>query len=203
MLASDLAGRAPGARASALQRHRRGGRFVRRAGGRACPDLLGERRAGSAGSWCWYPSPWPVGDRPVAERRGRAARALARGRGRLVRSRPTVSRLAALFALDSFGGGFTVSAFVAYWLRARFDASPAVIGVDVLRHRAAADRVVPGRTPAGGPVRAAAHHGVHPPAVQPAAGGGGLRPQPSDGGRAAARPAPCCRRWTSRPARPT
>jgi predicted MFS family arabinose efflux permease len=39
-----------------------------------------------------------------------------------------VARLASLFALDSFGGGFTVSAFVAYWLRARFDASPAVIG---------------------------------------------------------------------------
>jgi MFS family permease len=48
--------------------------------------------------------------------------------GRLVRSRRTVARLASLFALDSFGGGFTVSAFVAYWLRARFDTSPAVIG---------------------------------------------------------------------------
>jgi MFS family permease len=47
--------------------------------------------------------------------------------GRLERSRSTVSRLASLFALDSFAGGFTVSAFVAYWLRARFDASPAVI----------------------------------------------------------------------------
>jgi MFS family permease len=49
--------------------------------------------------------------------------------GRLERSRPTVTRLASLFALDSFAGGFTVSAFVAYWLRARFDASPAVIAV--------------------------------------------------------------------------
>jgi MFS family permease len=47
--------------------------------------------------------------------------------GRLVRSRPTVSRLASLFALDSFAGGFTVSAFVAYWLQARFDAPPTVI----------------------------------------------------------------------------
>jgi MFS family permease len=47
--------------------------------------------------------------------------------GRLERSRSTVSRLASLFALDSFAGGFTVSAFVAYWLRARFDASPAII----------------------------------------------------------------------------
>ena len=46
----------------------------------------------------------------------------------LLRSRATVNRLASLFAVDSFGGGFTVSAFVAYWMRARFDASPAVIG---------------------------------------------------------------------------
>jgi MFS family permease len=50
-------------------------------------------------------------------------------RRRLERSRPAVPRLSWLFALDSFGGGFTVSAFVAYWLSARFDASPAVIGV--------------------------------------------------------------------------
>jgi len=48
---------------------------------------------------------------------------------RLERSRPAVVRLSWLFALDSFGGGFTVSAFVAYRLSARFDASPAVIGV--------------------------------------------------------------------------
>jgi MFS family permease len=51
----------------------------------------------------------------------------ATSRSRLVRSRSTVSRLASLFALDSFAGGFTVSAFVAYWLRARFDASTSVI----------------------------------------------------------------------------
>jgi MFS family permease len=50
-------------------------------------------------------------------------------RGRLERSRPVVTRLASLFALDSFGGGLVVSAFVAYWLRVRFDASPGVIGI--------------------------------------------------------------------------
>jgi MFS family permease len=49
--------------------------------------------------------------------------------GRLERSRSTVSRLASLFALDSFAGGFTVSAFVAYWLQARFDASPVIVAV--------------------------------------------------------------------------
>jgi len=48
---------------------------------------------------------------------------------RLGRSRPTVVRLSALFALDSFAGGITVSAFIAYWLSARFHASGAEIGV--------------------------------------------------------------------------
>ncbi len=44
-------------------------------------------------------------------------------------SRSVVLRLAALFSLDSFAGGFTVQAFVAFWLAQRFDASLGVIGV--------------------------------------------------------------------------
>ena len=44
-------------------------------------------------------------------------------------SRPTVMRLAALFSVDSFAGGFTVQAFVAFWLSQRFHASVGVIGV--------------------------------------------------------------------------
>lgn len=44
-------------------------------------------------------------------------------------SRRTVIRLAALFSLDSFAGGFTVQAFVAFWLAQRFGASVGVIGV--------------------------------------------------------------------------
>jgi MFS family permease len=47
----------------------------------------------------------------------------------LEQSRPVVVRLAALFSLDSFAGGFTVQAFVAFWLAERFDASVGVIGV--------------------------------------------------------------------------
>ena len=43
-------------------------------------------------------------------------------------TRRVVHRLSALFALDSFGAGFTVQAFVAYWLAARFDASTLSIG---------------------------------------------------------------------------
>jgi MFS family permease len=44
-------------------------------------------------------------------------------------SRPTVVRLAGLFALDSFGGGFVVQSFIAFWLARRFDASTATVGV--------------------------------------------------------------------------
>ncbi|MDA8040616.1 MAG: MFS transporter [Actinomycetota bacterium] len=49
--------------------------------------------------------------------------------GRLGRSRPTVYRLCGLFALDSFGGGFVIQAFVAYWFSTRFKASIGVVGL--------------------------------------------------------------------------
>lgn len=54
---------------------------------------------------------------------GRAARTP------LGRSRPRVVRLAALFAMDSFGGGFVVQAFIAYWFELRFHASVGTMGV--------------------------------------------------------------------------
>jgi MFS family permease len=44
-------------------------------------------------------------------------------------SRPTVTRLAGLFAVDSFGGGFVVQSFIAFWLTRRFDATTATVGV--------------------------------------------------------------------------
>jgi MFS family permease len=46
----------------------------------------------------------------------------------LHRSRGTVFRLAALFSLDSFAGGFVVQSLLAYWFRVRFGASDAAIG---------------------------------------------------------------------------
>lgn len=39
-----------------------------------------------------------------------------------------VERLAALFALDAFAGGFTVQAFVAYWFSLRFGVGPETVG---------------------------------------------------------------------------
>lgn len=46
----------------------------------------------------------------------------------LGRSRGVVRRLAGLFALDSFGGGFVTQAFIAYWFTETYDTSPEVLG---------------------------------------------------------------------------
>jgi len=46
----------------------------------------------------------------------------------LGRSRAVVLRLAALFALDSFAGGFVVQSFAAYWFYLRFGVNPAMLG---------------------------------------------------------------------------
>jgi MFS family permease len=43
-------------------------------------------------------------------------------------SRPVVYRLAALFSLDSFGGGFVITALLVLWLQRRFDLSLAIAG---------------------------------------------------------------------------
>jgi MFS family permease len=47
----------------------------------------------------------------------------------LTRSRGTVRRLAVLFALDSFGGGFVTQAYIAYWFTASYASSPETLGV--------------------------------------------------------------------------
>ncbi len=46
----------------------------------------------------------------------------------LHRSRRAVYRLAALFALDSFAGGFVVQSFLAYWFTLRFEVGGEVLG---------------------------------------------------------------------------
>lgn len=52
----------------------------------------------------------------------------SRQAGPLTRSRRAVLTLAALFALDSFGGGFVVQSLLALWLFQRFDLSLAAAG---------------------------------------------------------------------------
>jgi len=45
------------------------------------------------------------------------------------RSRRVVAKLASLFALDSFAGGFVVQSFAAYWFYLRFGVDPGTLGV--------------------------------------------------------------------------
>jgi len=47
----------------------------------------------------------------------------------LGQSRRVVARLATLFALDSFAGGFVVQSFAAYWFYLRFGVDPGTLGV--------------------------------------------------------------------------
>jgi predicted MFS family arabinose efflux permease len=49
--------------------------------------------------------------------------------GRLGESRSTIIRLASLFAVDAFGGGFIVQAFVAYWFSVKFGTSIGTLGI--------------------------------------------------------------------------
>ena len=46
----------------------------------------------------------------------------------IARSRSIVLKLSALFALDSFAGGFVVQSFAAYWFYLRFGVQPAALG---------------------------------------------------------------------------
>ena len=46
----------------------------------------------------------------------------------LHRSRSVVLMLAALFALDAFGGGFVIQSVLSYWFHLRFHVDPAVLG---------------------------------------------------------------------------
>ena len=54
-----------------------------------------------------------------------------RARAPLRRSRANVTKLASLFALDSFAGGFIVTTFIVFWFRRRFGASPELMALVV------------------------------------------------------------------------
>lgn len=47
----------------------------------------------------------------------------------LRRSRRAVQKLAALFALDAFAGGFIVQSFMAFWFASQFGVGPAALGL--------------------------------------------------------------------------
>jgi len=58
----------------------------------------------------------------------KAFRATFAGFSGLDRSREIVLKLSALFALDSFGGGFVIQSFAAYWFYLRFGVNPGTLG---------------------------------------------------------------------------
>jgi predicted MFS family arabinose efflux permease len=47
----------------------------------------------------------------------------------IVHSKKTVAGLSALFALDSFGGGFVVASFIVYWFQVKYGVSTQVMGL--------------------------------------------------------------------------
>jgi MFS family permease len=55
-------------------------------------------------------------------------RAAFAGASGLHQSRGVVLKLSALFALDSFGGGFVIQSFAAYWFYLRFGVDPGTLG---------------------------------------------------------------------------
>jgi MFS family permease len=64
----------------------------------------------------------------TTERDKKQFRATIAGLSGLERSRRVVLKLSALFALDSFGGGFVVQSFAAYWFYLRFGVEPQTLG---------------------------------------------------------------------------
>ncbi|MBI2895942.1 MAG: MFS transporter [Deltaproteobacteria bacterium] len=69
-----------------------------------------------------------AGIEPPAPRRAQARPAYFQTDLGLGPSRGNVLRLAGLFTIDAFAGGFVVQAFVAYWFQARFGVEPAALG---------------------------------------------------------------------------
>jgi predicted MFS family arabinose efflux permease len=73
---------------------------------------------------------------PVGQETFAAVRLRQQGQGRqriygavgLRRSGPVVFRLATLFSLDAFAGGFILQSIVAYWFHVRYGVQPAALG---------------------------------------------------------------------------
>jgi MFS family permease len=65
---------------------------------------------------------------PAAYGDTRSTATMISGFSGLAQSRGVVMKLSALFALDSFGGGFVVQAFAAYWFHLRFGVDVAALG---------------------------------------------------------------------------
>ena len=80
-------------------------------------------------------------------------------------SRAVVFRLAGLFALDAFGGGFVVQSFAAYWFYLRFAVNPATLGSIFFGANVLAGLSALLASRAGCAIRLGPDNGVYAPAV--------------------------------------
>ena len=101
-------------------------------------------------------------------------------------SRGTVYKLAALFSLDSFAGGFTVQSLMALWLFERFELSLAAASAFFLLVERARRLLVSGGGAAGATLRPRQHDGVHAHTLEHLPHRGGVLTQSHDRARAAA-----------------
>ena len=68
--------------------------------------------------------------------------------------------------LDAFGGGLVTQSLMAYWFHLRWGRRAGAPRIDLLRGEHPGRDLGPVGVPAGGPVRAHQHDGLHPPAEQ-------------------------------------
>ena len=101
-------------------------------------------------------------------------------------SRGIVYKLAALFSLDAFAGGFVVQSLLALWLFERFDLSLSAASLFFFWSSALERVFLSGGGLAGRTHRPDQHDGVHPHSVQPLSDPGGVLAQSVPGARPAA-----------------
>ena len=90
-------------------------------------------------------------------------------------SRGIVYKLAALFSIDAFAGGFVVQSLLALWLFERFDLSLSAASVFFFWTGVLFGVLVPGRGLDRGAHRTGEHDGVHAHPLQPVPDRGGVR----------------------------
>ena len=128
---------------------RRLARSPRWASGSALSDRIGTcRPSGPTRSRASWPRSSPRG----STREPRSASDIERGSRSSARGGWSRG-LSALFALDAFAGGLVVQSFLAFWFASRFALDPGDLGGLFFAAKPPGRRLVPGRSPAGRPLR--------------------------------------------------
>ena len=82
------------------------------------------------------------------------------------RSRGIVAKLAGLFALDAFAGGFIVQSIVAYWFYLRYETDLNTLGGIFFGNESSGRSLLPRRACDRPAFRTPKHYGLHTPAVE-------------------------------------